>query len=466
MMLNKIIRRLVHPQIIGVLMLLGLVWLLSLKYYARQEDKARQGYELSPPGSWLYSFSNEVSLNPVNLWKQVTGEKRSDAPEMVPRPTSKLMLLDEAKLGIDNTLLYGYYDYDKDEFRTVYKNLKTGKDIHTWRFEYQKLAEIYTQWFKLLPSQATTESEGLLLKAGLVHPLLLPNGNLVVHLDYNGPLLCFDPKGNIVWQVNQKNLAFHHSIEYAPDGSIWTCANKSLAKDTKAEKEGEPAPTFWLQDMLVQVDAKTGNVLFQKRLEDIFQDNPVYDLSTLTREQRDLYHINDVQPVPGDGPYWQTGDVFISTRHLNAITLYRPDENKIIWQKMTGWSSQHDVEFVNDSTISIFNNAYVRSRPKGYFNRPSSQFVTYNFGTGETKAHFTKTFEEYDVKTTHSGQTTFLPADSILHAESTDDAFLIISDLKQKKTYRLGQPGYMPNTLQYINWARLMPRDTVFSRQD
>ena len=38
------------------------------------------------------------------------------------------------------------------------------------------------------------------------------------------------------------------------------------------------------------------------------------------------------------------------------IFLYRPSENKILWHQQGPWVYQHDVDIINHSKISIFNN--------------------------------------------------------------------------------------------------------------
>ena len=71
---------------------------------------------------------------------------------------------------------------------------------------------------------------------------------------------------------------------------------------------------------------------------------------------QDPLHLNDIQPVMTDGPYWKRGDVFFSIRYKSMIILYRPSTNKIIWKGVGHSAGQHDVDILDDHRISIFNN--------------------------------------------------------------------------------------------------------------
>ena len=70
----------------------------------------------------------------------------------------------------------------------------------------------------------------------------------------------------------------------------------------------------------------------------------------------DPIHLNDIEPVRKDGPYWRKGDLFLSLRSPSTVMLYRPSTNKVIWRKDGPWSKQHDVDILDDHRISIFNN--------------------------------------------------------------------------------------------------------------
>ena len=71
-------------------------------------------------------------------------------------------------------------------------------------------------------------------------------------------------------------------------------------------------------------------------------------------------HLNDIQPVLYDGNYMKKGDLLLSVRNISLIILYRPSNNKILKIIEGEFLNQHDVDIINDSTISIYNNNLLR----------------------------------------------------------------------------------------------------------
>ena len=73
------------------------------------------------------------------------------------------------------------------------------------------------------------------------------------------------------------------------------------------------------------------------------------------------------------------GDLFFSLRHQSMLVLYRPATDSIIWYQKGPWLTQHDINIVNDSLITVFNN-------NAFFNQVlerSSNIAAYNFASGE-----------------------------------------------------------------------------------
>ena len=57
-----------------------------------------------------------------------------------------------------------------------------------------------------------------------------------------------------------------------------------------------------------------------------------------------------------DGEFWQKGDVFLSLRSQSMVLLYRPSTNEIVWSGTGPFFRQHDVDILDEQSISIFNN--------------------------------------------------------------------------------------------------------------
>ena len=100
----------------------------------------------------------------------------------------------------------------------------------------------------------------------------------------------------------------------------------------------------------------------------------------------DPTHLNDIEPVLADGPYWKKGDLFLSLRNVSAIMLYRPSTDEIVWMKRGPWMSQHDVDILDDHRIGIYDNA---AEDRGDEEKPyfpsSSQIMVYDFASKQNQ---------------------------------------------------------------------------------
>ena len=63
-------------------------------------------------------------------------------------------------------------------------------------------------------------------------------------------------------------------------------------------------------------------ILFEHNLENMI-------IGKLNTFSNDPIHLNDIEPVFKDGPFWKKGDVFLSLRHQSIIILFRPNTNKM-----------------------------------------------------------------------------------------------------------------------------------------
>ena len=104
-----------------------------------------------------------------------------------------------------------------------------------------------------------------------------------------------------------------------------------------------------------------GEVLFSKSITQILIENGhINRLFAMQKYLNDPIHLNDIQPVLYDGKFWKKGDLFISIRNISMIFLYRPETNKIIKiLENENMLNQHDVDIINENSISFFNNNYL-----------------------------------------------------------------------------------------------------------
>ena len=244
----------------------------------------------------------------------------------------------------------------------------------------------------------------------LMHPLLLADGSLVVH--DGSPLVRVDACGKQIWAVDG---IFHHSAELGADGQIW--AAYRLARPS------EPAvtPTFW--DDAVSEVSQEGKLISVTRIAVILDRNGLGYLWRGRPYSDDPFHLNDIQPVLADGPYWKRGDLFLSLRKLSMVLLYRPSTGKILWWQARPWRFQHDVAILDDHRISVFDNNMRLGYPKEIVNG-TNRLVVYDFATGTTSVPWAAGFAANHFATLTQGRGLPLPnGDAIV--EETEQGRLV-----------------------------------------
>lgn len=355
-------------------------------------------------------------------------------------------VIPNARLPLGYDLAYSYYNVQDQAFYLARYDLDKGSFTEKIKLPFRKVSNIYDQWVQSHQSRYCLKLVSWRLsigKVGLRQPLFF-DSLVVVGSGVERNLLAVDKNGNIAWISEHFS---HHSLEKSPDGrSFWFCSSDTC-------RQGESAP--YHLDQIVQMNLE-GEELFSRRLDELFIANPRHDYSNLNVEMADKYHLNDVQPVPGDSEYWKKGDVFLSIRNMNLIVLYRPSNDSILWSKNTGWYYQHDVSFIDDSTIAIFDNqnhegyhAYDEAHPS---NR--SRIIYYHFDEDSTSVEFEDVIEKHQVFTPTQGRFELKP-DSIYYIEESDKARMIMGDLKTGESYAVQVQGNSEGKANYFGWSRL-----------
>ncbi len=188
----------------------------------------------------------------------------------------------------------------------------------------------------------------------IVNPILHPDGSLIYNYYYKPTgLKKIDGTKNIVW--TQKNLLFHHGMNLNKDGDIWASTKKTGWKATGMYILGGKK-IFYIDYTIAKIDHKTGEILFHKSISEILTENNLGNYLLKSAVVKDPIHLNDVQPAFKTTKYFKEDDIFISLRNMSIILHYRPSTNELIQLIEGPFINQHDVDFLNDSTLVIFNN--------------------------------------------------------------------------------------------------------------
>tara|TARA_X000001036_G_scaffold397628_1_gene399971 strand:+ start:1207 stop:2550 length:1344 start_codon:yes stop_codon:yes gene_type:complete len=305
----------------------------------------------------------------------------------------------------ESYLLLSRYDHDLKEEVVELVDLRSFEILHTWNPDVKTINNLVEQ---------TDEFKHL--GTGIIHPKLLQDGGLLFKDDT--PLRKIDYCSNLVFQ-NTKDR-FHHSIETDIDSNVWIPSRiypqslpiKKVGRNIK-EEDG------YVDDSIVKLSAD-GEILFEKSVSQIFIDNGLEYLlfGHGATYEKDPIHLNDIQPVDFDGDYWKKGDVFLSPRAQSMVLLYRPSTNKIIWKGVGSFFRQHDVNILDNTRISIFNNNF-KSFASGHQVDGNNEVIIYDFATDEYSSYLKDSLVKNDVRTITQGRGHIL-LNGDLYIEETD----------------------------------------------
>jgi len=245
------------------------------------------------------------------------------------------------------------------------------------------------------------------------HPWLESNGDLVIK-DYASPLFRIDPCGKRVWKLQEGN--FHHSTEGDADGDLWIPGI--------AERPGLAGVNEKFREDTINKISPSGKLLFSRSVAQILVRHG-YANWLFTLPNDDPTHLNDIEPVVKDGPYWKKGDLFLSMRNVSAVLLYRPSTDQIVWIKRGPWIAQHDVDILDDHRISIYDNHVEERAPRKPYFADTSQVLIYDFATHQLSRPLEGPMKRYNFRTWVEGLFIQLPGGLMLVADPTQARLLI-----------------------------------------
>ena len=253
----------------------------------------------------------------------------------------------------------------------------------------------------------------------MMHPLITVDGELI--FQSRGPLVKINFDGEIVW-VNDDDI-YHHSTNTDLDQNIYIPIHKVPLTKKVCEYVGvsECGKEFFLDDA-INILNKDGKIIFSKSISEIFIENKLSGrIFSQENFRRDPIHLNDIEPVLTSTQYFKKGDLFLSLRNSSMIVLYRPSTNKIIKIIEGNFSYQHDVDILDEKTISIYNNNSHSNYKNLEVVKNNNEIVIYNFETNSFSKKFEDTFIKYKINTPTQGIADFLEDGSVM-VEDSDNA--------------------------------------------
>lgn len=226
-----------------------------------------------------------------------------------------------------------------------------GKIVNRWPI---KMFEIWENFDHVQPPEKrpTTDWHSTLNGA-----MLLPDGSVVFNLF---GVIKLDRCGNLVWKVPKMA---HHSIEPSNDGGFWVGGKNYIYSKSKHP----PIQTPYEEDTILKISSD-GSIEHEISILDILWKNKL--LSILFSNNRafhpnaelDVIHLNDIEELPIQlehaFPMLKTGDLLVSLRQTNMIMIVDPNTELVKWHRVGPWIQQHDADYQDDGTITVFDNAY------------------------------------------------------------------------------------------------------------
>ncbi len=322
---------------------------------------------------------------------------------------------------------------DENNLKLSLIRVKSKKLLKTWEVNVSELDDK----LKFLKRQPDASPNCI------QHPLMLKDSSVIF---INDGLFKVDKNNKL--ELLNADVKYHHSIESENDSMFWICATKrSVAKPIMQD-------TTLREDLIVGYNINKKKIIHIKSISNLLTENGygiIFRGPGIYPEDR--FHINDIQPVKIKSKYWDVGDLFISIRNLSVILLYRPSTQKVIWLKQGPWLSQHDVDVVDASTISIFNNDVLQSSQTRLSVKGYNSILFFNFETCTLSSPYDQILKKLKINTIAEGQSELMPNGDLYIDEAGKGKIIIINKDRLKWMYieRVDKTH-----IKRFNWPRLI----------
>jgi len=200
-------------------------------------------------------------------------------------------------------------------------------------------------------------------KTGVHGSLLLPDGDIVVNLEYVG-MARLNACGDALWTLEEGN---HHSIARDEDGSFWV-PGVSPEPRTKTPEHPDGFPglenSVWM-DRILHV-GENGELIDKFNLLDLLYANNLarYIPKGMEPEVKNIntdpVHLNDIEPLSpnlaDEYPLFDAGDLLLSLRFPDLVFVLDPESKKVKWYESRYFTRQHDPDFLGEGWIGVFDN--------------------------------------------------------------------------------------------------------------
>lgn len=353
--------------------------------------------------------------------------------EFILSPPETYVSVDTAKynpvnnLNYDCFILNSMWNSDERRWEVYLINLRTNEKVKSWILgsdDFQ--GQDFVNLANVRPK----------------HSLMLADSSLIIALYGSNCVARYSKDSELMWK--NEILKTHHSINPDYDGNVWICADELEPENNKGIRDFDGHVTTFRDNNITKYDSETGEILANIPVSKILFDNNLEHILYHSAEmQWDPIHLNDVQPALEDGKFWKKGDLFLSLRNASTILLYRPSTNKVLWHKSHfPLLHQHDVDILDSTRISIFNNNHLNESYRIGKNtedhkfeydvvelreNPYNQMLEYDFSNDEYSFPLLTQFTENKIGTPTEGLLEVLPNGDVFVENQNNGIIHIIS---------------------------------------
>jgi hypothetical protein len=268
---------------------------------------------------------------------------------------------DPTAIGPGLTLIVGIGP-DSDNIAKIVDS--GGHVIHQWT----------VGWFTLWPNPTHLPEEAVpKAKPGeIIHGVALTdNGDLVFNYERLG-MVRIDACSSVKWRLAERT---HHSLYWdTARRSFWTLGQRSGASDVA--RLPNHAKSF-VEYSILEVSPE-GKILQEISIADMLIRNGLQGMLYMSTKDNwgtavsgDTLHANDVETFPEKMTpgIFQPGDVMVSLRNINGVFVFDGKTLKTKFKTIGKVLRQHDPDFVDGNTISIFDNNNLRPETKDVYSK-------------------------------------------------------------------------------------------------
>jgi hypothetical protein len=287
-----------------------------------------------------------------------------------------------------------------DQFSDDRLNLMTsmGADdqvtISVFDAQAKVLNKVIVDWFEIwpdaqhLPASAVPRAQPGTHIHGIA---MLPDGDVVFNFEQLG-LVRISACGEVVWKLPYRT---HHSVTVDENGDLWVPGQITHAEKLKDYPNHippfrEPVVLKVSPDGEILQEIPVFEVLIKNDLRAYMHLVTPNNLNTIVTG--DTLHFNDVEVFSSalEEGVFRHGDIMISLRNVSTVLVFDPETFEIRYLQTGGFTRQHDPDFIDGNTISVFDNNHIAPQNFGQ----QSRILVLSADSGESTVWYEGTAAE------------------------------------------------------------------------